>query len=295
MPMHCPPHPALARIRTDAGVEFFVVAEQGLRNLSGRALVTDDNIHSLLESGQLAELLQAEADRQPDMALDEVAQYEPLLLSPEKIFCIGVNYANRNAEYKDGQEAPANPSVFMRTAASFVGHGQDLLRPPESDQLDYEGEIVMVVGKGGRRIPEAQAEGHIAGLTLGNEGTIRDWVRHAKFNVTQGKNFERSGSIGPWLVASSHFGNYGELPIRTTVNGEVRQDDATDCLLFPFAKIISYLSTFTTLRAGDVIFTGTPTGAGARFEPPKYLRPGDLVEVHSAPIGSLRNQVADEV
>lgn len=292
--MDRPPHPALAKLRTPEGVGHFAVSDAGLRNLSGRGLLTDDNIHALLADGGLAALLEREAALEPDLAVGEVAEYEPLLLRPEKIFCIGVNYANRNEEYRDGQEAHPNPSVFMRTGASFTGHGQPLLRPPESEQLDYEGEIVMVIGQDGRRIPQERAEEYIAGLTLGNEGTIRDWVRHAKFNVTQGKNFERSGSLGPWLVPARHFGSYENLAIKTRVNGETRQDDATDCLMFSFAKIIAYLSTFTTLRAGDLIFTGTPTGAGARFDPPRYLVPGDVVEVSCPDIGLLRNGVADE-
>ncbi|TGQ03814.1 fumarylacetoacetate hydrolase family protein, partial [Mesorhizobium sp. M2E.F.Ca.ET.219.01.1.1] len=134
-----------------------------------------------------------------DFPLDAIT-YDIPIPSPEKIICVGVNYPDRNEEYKDGQAAPSNPSLFIRFASSFVGHGAPLVRPPESSQLDYEGEIVIVIGKSGRRVAEADALGHIAALSLCNEGTIRDWVRHAKFNVTQGKNFDRTGAIGPWLV-----------------------------------------------------------------------------------------------
>ncbi|NGM44298.1 fumarylacetoacetate hydrolase family protein [Rhodobacter sp. SGA-6-6] len=213
---------------------------------------------------------------------------------PEKIICVGVNFPDRNAEYKDGQEAPPNMSLFPRFPRSFVGHEVPLTRPPESPQLDYEGEIAVVIGKAGRRIPEAQALDHIVGLTLCNEGTIRDWVRHAKFNVTQGKNWDGSGAMGPWLVPFESPSQIVDVALETRVNGETRQQDRTGRMLFPVARQIAYLSTFTTLVPGDIIVTGTPTGAGARFDPPKWLVPGDVIEVTAEGIGTLRNGVRDE-
>ncbi|MGJ8547241.1 MAG: fumarylacetoacetate hydrolase family protein [Sulfitobacter sp.] len=213
--------------------------------------------------------------------------------NPEKIICVGVNFPDRNAEYKDGQDAPPNMSLFPRFARSFVGHGVPLTRPPESPQLDYEGEIAVVIGKGGRRIAQEDALGHIAALTLCNEGTIRDWVRHAKFNVTQGKNWDGSGSMGPWLVPYEGPHQIEDVALSTRVNGEIRQEDRTGRMLFPVARQIAYISTFTTLVPGDVIVTGTPTGAGARFDPPKFLVPGDEIEVRAEGIGSLINGVVD--
>ncbi|MDH3644421.1 MAG: fumarylacetoacetate hydrolase family protein, partial [Gammaproteobacteria bacterium] len=180
------------------------------------------------------------------------------------------------------------------TRESLVGHLQPILRPPESEQLDYEGEIVMVIGKAGRRIPADQSRDHVAGLTIMNEGSVRDWLRHSKFNVTQGKNFEKSGSLGPWMVSVDEFEGFDALHVTTTVNGEVRQDDGTDNLMFSFERLISYLSTFMRLQPGDLISTGTPTGAGARFDPPKFLKPGDVVEVEVPGIGKLSNPVEDE-
>ena len=224
----------------------------------------------------------------------EAVTFERTMPRPGKILCIGVNYGGRNAEYRDGQEAPSRPSVFVRFPGSLVGHEQDLVRPPESDQLDYEGEIVAVIGTGGRRILAGRARQHIAGLTLGNEGTIRDWVRHAKFNVTQGKNWDASGSLGPWMVTLDEIGDFEDLHLTTRVNGELRQDDTPATMAFPIEEQIAYLSTFTTLEPGDLIFTGTPTGAGARFDPPRFLRPGDVVEVEVEGIGTLRNGVRDE-
>jgi 2-keto-4-pentenoate hydratase/2-oxohepta-3-ene-1,7-dioic acid hydratase in catechol pathway len=213
---------------------------------------------------------------------------------PGKIICVGVNFPDRNAEYKDGQEAPPNMSLFVRFPGSFTGHNQPLIRPPESDQLDYEGEIAVVIGRGGRRIPEGEALDHIAALTLCNEGTIRDWVRHAKFNVTQGKNWDRSGAMGPWMVPFRDPSQIVDVALETRVNGTVRQQDRTGRMLFPVARQIAYISTFCTLDPGDIIVTGTPTGAGARFDPPVWLKPGDVVEVEAEGIGILRNGVADE-
>ena len=220
--------------------------------------------------------------------------YDIPIPAPEKIICVGVNFPDRNAEYKDGQDAPPNMSLFIRFARSFTGHGRALIRPPETPQLDYEGEIAVVIGKGGRRIPEAGALDHIAALTLCNEGTLRDWVRHAKFNVTQGKNWDSSGAIGPWLVPFRDRAQIADVHLTTRVNGEVRQDDRTGRMLFPVARQIAYISTFTTLVPGDIIVTGTPTGAGARFDPPRYLVPGDVIEVEAEGIGILVNSVEDE-
>ena len=163
-----------------------------------------------------------------------------------------------------------------------------------SDKLDYEGEIAVIVGKGGRHIKQADAYDHIAALTLCNEGTLRDWVRHAKFNVTQGKNFDRSGAMGPWLVPFTSTDQLDDVRLTTKVNGEPRQDDRTSRMVFPIRRQINYISTFTTLVPGDVIVTGTPTGSGARLDPPVFLRPGDVIEVEADGIGVLRNGVEDE-
>lgn len=220
---------------------------------------------------------------------------DPPVIAPQKIWCIGVNYAERNAEYKDGSDAPKYPSLFVRCATSFVGDGVPLERPQVSTQLDYEGEIAFVIGKAGRHISREAAPAHIFGLTLANEGTVRDWLRHGKFNVTQGKNFDRSGSMGPWIVTGDELDPLSHLELTTRVNGEVRQQDSTERLMFPFDAIIAYLSTFATLMPGDVVLTGTPTGAGARFDPPRWLAPGDVVEVEVPGIGTLTNGVVDEV
>ncbi len=221
-------------------------------------------------------------------------QYEMVLPNARRILCVGVNFPDRNAEYNDGSEQPKYMSLFPRFASGFTGHDRPLIRPPENHTLDYEGEVAIVIGKAGRRISQADAYDHIAALTLCNEGTIRDWVRHAKFNVTQGKNWDNSGAIGPWLVPFTDAAQLDDARIITRVNGEVRQDDFLSRMMHPIRREIEYISTFMTLQPGDIIVTGTPTGSGARLDPPQYLKPGDVVEIEVNGIGTLRNTVEDE-
>lgn len=287
-------HPRFASFTKDKRHAYGLITETGMIDLSARFGARYPTLREVVEANAFDELLEAVAGHQPDFPLSEIT-YEIPIPAPEKIICVGVNFPDRNEEYKDGQAAPANPSLFIRFPRSFTGHDRPLIRPPESPQLDYEGEVTIVIGKGGRRIAEADALDHIAALTLCNEGTIRDWVRHAKFNVTQGKNFDATGSIGPWLVPYRDESQLADIKLETRVNGEVRQQDRTSRMIFSFRKIINYISTFTTLVPGDVIVCGTPTGAGARFDPPIWLKPGDVVEVEAEGIGLLRNTIADEV
>jgi len=283
----------LLSFRADGRDRYGFVDGSGVVELSSRLAGTAPTLRAFLERSLLTTELPAEASAAADFRLDEI-EFLPPIPAPGKIVCIGVNYGDRNAEYRDDSGAPAYPSVFMRTPESLVGHGQPILRPPESEQLDYEGEIALVIGTRGRRIPREQALGHVAGFSLMNEGSVRDWLRHAKFNVTQGKNFERSGSFGPWLVPAGELDLEAPLHLTTRVNGELRQDDTTANLIFGFDYLISYLSSFMPLNPGDVIATGTPTGAGARFDPPRYLKQGDVVTVEVSGIGRLENAVEDE-
>ena len=253
----------------------------------------DGRFASLSDAANAGALAEFYAAAGASVALADVTLTAPLP-SPGKIICVGVNFPDRNAEYKDGHSAPANPSLFIRFPGSFVGHGDELRRPPESEQLDYEGEIAIVIGTGGRRIEAANAWDHIAAVTLCNEGTIRDWVRHAKFNVTQGKNFEKSAAMGPGLLAFTGPDMLADIELTTRVNGEIRQQDRTSRMIFSFTDIIAYVSTFTPLKPGDVLVCGTPTGAGARFDPPKWLKPGDIVEISADGLGTLSNGVRDE-
>ena len=265
----------------------------GVVDLTARLGAKYPDLRSLIAADGLAAAHAAVAGQKADHALAALTLLSPIP-APEKLWCIGVNYKDRNAEYKDNSDLPKYPSLFVRNPSSVVGSGESIEKPKVSEQLDYEGELVIVIGKAGRHIAREQAWSHIFGMTLCNEGSVRDWLHHGKFNVTQGKNFDRSGSIGPWIVTTDEVDPRGPHDIITRVNGEVRQQDSTERLMFPFDFLISYLSTFATLKPGDMIATGTPTGAGARFTPPRWLKVGDVVEVESARIGTLRNAVVAE-
>ncbi len=244
----------------------------------------------LLRDHALHEARAALLGVRPDFALAEVELLPPVV-APEKILCIGINYANRNADFGD-PDIPKYPSMFFRAPGSLVAHGKPLIRPKVSEQFDYEGEIALVIGREGRRIPRERALDHVAGITLCNEGTVRDWLRHGKFNVTQGKNFDASGSIGPWIATDVDLTQPLHLTVK--VNDEVTQDDTTASMIFGFAHLIAYVTTFMTLKPGDILVTGTPVKKGPRTDPPRWLKPGDVVELTVPEIGTLRNAVADE-
>ena len=272
---------------------YGIVQGDGIVDLKKRVGNKYPDLLSILRADKLEEIVTPISNTEADFEVNDIIFNRPVTF-PEKIFCIGVNYANRNEEYKDDSELPNYPSVFVRTPDSLVGHENKIVRPPESPQLDYEGEIGLVIGKSGRRIKKEDVWDHLAGFTVINEGTIRDWLRHAKFNVTQGKNFAASGGIGPYMVTRDEVENISNLSLETRVNGEVRQKDIVSNMIFGIEYIVPYLSTFMELKPGDIIATGTPPGAGTYFDPPKWLVPGDLVEVEVARVGILRNEVMDE-
>jgi 5-carboxymethyl-2-hydroxymuconate isomerase len=277
----------------DGRTAFGAVVGEAVVDLARRLSPTYPTLAALLAGGALDRAREIAAREAGDVALADVEFLSPVP-RPGKILCIGINYRNRNEEYRDGAEVPKYPSLFMRTPESLVGHRRPIVRPLESEQLDYEGEIALVIGKAGRRIPASAALAHIAGITCMNEGTIRDWLRHGKFNVTQGKNFARTGAIGPWMLTADEVRSFDDLRVTTRVNAEVRQDDTTANLIFPFARLVEYVSTFLTLEPGDIMATGTPTGAGARFDPPRYLKPGDVLEIEVSGVGTLSNPIVDE-
>jgi 2-keto-4-pentenoate hydratase/2-oxohepta-3-ene-1,7-dioic acid hydratase in catechol pathway len=285
--------PKLAAFRHRGTHKYGLVTDDGVVDLSSHHARRWPTLREVIADSGLKRMADEGSARSPDLSTAEIS-YEPPIPSPQKIICVGVNYPERNEEYKDSQQPPKFPSLFVRFPSSFVGHGVPLMRPRESEELDYEGEIAIVIGKGGRRISEATALDHIAALSLCNDGSVRDWIRHGKFNVTQGKNFDGSGAWGPWLIPYDSEAQIADITIETRVNGEVRQRDRTSRMQFSFATLIAYISTFTTLATGDVIVTGTPAGAGARRTPPVWLKPGDVVEVEAEGIGVLRNPVSDE-
>jgi 2-keto-4-pentenoate hydratase/2-oxohepta-3-ene-1,7-dioic acid hydratase in catechol pathway len=268
---------------------FGAVVDDGIVDLRGR-LSRFATLLDVFRAQALDQAREAAEGVRPDLRLAEVELLPPLA-APEKILCIGINYAARTKDY-DMTDEPKYPSMFYRAPNSLVGHGQPLIRPKVSDQLDYEGEIAMVIGRECRHVPKENAQQVIAGLTLCNEGTLRDWIRHGKFNVTQGKNFDASGSIGPWIATGIDVSKPLHLTVRK--NGEITQDDTTANMIFSFADLIAYVTTFMTLKPGDIISTGTPVKQGVKTDAPVWLRPGDVIELECPEIGVLRNSVAEE-
>ena len=283
----------LVNFRAEGRESVGALGAQGIVDLGARLGHDVADALTFIRSGLMGPARSIAASGQCDYSLGDVRILKPVGRDT-RYFCIGVNYPERNEEYKDGSERPKYPSLFMRSHTSLAAHAEPILRPRESEQLDYEGEIVVIIGTGGRRIKPENALVHVFGYTCGNEGSVRDWLRHSKFNVTQGKNFDQSGAIGPYIVTADEVGA-GSLRVTTRVNGEERQNDTSDRMLFPIPYLISYLSTFCSLEPGDVIFSGTPSGAGARFDPPRYLVAGDVVEVEVSRVGVLRNTVVDDV
>ena len=215
----------------------------------------------------------------------------PVIPNPDKILCIGLNYENHRKE--TGRDEVANPTVFGRFANSQTGHLSNIVRPRVSTDLDYEGELALVIGKGGRYIQRKDAWGHIAGYACYNEGSVRDYQRHTS-QFTPGKNFPNTGAFGPWLVTPDEAGDLGPLRLQTRLNGQVVQDTTISQMIFDIPRQIEYCSAFTRLEPGDVIVTGTPGGVGSRRTPPLWMKPGDVVEVEIDRIGLLRNTVAEE-
>jgi 2-keto-4-pentenoate hydratase/2-oxohepta-3-ene-1,7-dioic acid hydratase in catechol pathway len=283
----------LASFQVGGKAGYGAVTDTGIVDLSKR-LTKYPALLDVFRAGAVGEARAAAAGA-PDHQLKDVTMLPPIPW-PEKIVCVGINYPDRGAEYKGSTvQAPAKyPNLFQRFPTSLVGDGTPIVRPKVSEQFDYEGEIVIVIGKEGRHIPQDKALSYIGGLTLGNEGSVRDWLRHGTLNVTQGKNFDNSGSLGPWIVPADDLDPGKPLRVTTKVNGALRQDDTTDRLTWGFAWLINYISTFATLKPGDLIWSGTPTGAGGHQKPPAWLKPGDVVEVAVPEIGVLRNTVADE-
>ena len=279
----------LASYKMRGRPSFGAVAGDGVVDLRSR-LSRFTSLLDVLRAGALDEAKAVIAGVRPDLPLSEVELLPPLA-APEKILCVGINYANRGKDY-DLAENPKYPSMFYRAPNSLVGQGQNLIRPKISEQLDYEGEIAMVIGRECKHVAKDAALGVIAGLTSCNEGTIRDWLRHGRFNVTQGKNFDASGSIGPWIETDVDLAKPLHLIVRK--NGEVTQDDTTDNMVFNFADLIVYITTVMTLKPGDIISTGTPVRKDAKPGTAIWLKPGDVIEIECPDIGVLRNPVADE-
>jgi 2-keto-4-pentenoate hydratase/2-oxohepta-3-ene-1,7-dioic acid hydratase in catechol pathway len=247
-----------------------------------------------LKSLIAAELLGAAADmaarHSADLPLAEL-ELLPVIPNAGKIVCVGLNYRDHVTE--TNRVVTESPTLFLRVASSQVGHAQDIVVPPESTSLDYEGEIAVVIGKGGRRIAQPEAWGHIAGYACYNDGSVRDW-QNATPQWTAGKNFWRTGGFGPWMVSSDEIAPGRNMTLLTRLNGVEMQRATTDMMIHGIPRLIAYISNFMPLEPGDVIVTGTPGGVGARRTPPVFMKPGDVVEVEVDAIGVLRNGIAAE-
>ena len=278
----------LVSYRADGREAYGVVKDDGVVDMSLRLDYPD--LKSAIAGLSVSEL-EREAERNaPDTALADIEYMFPIT-SPEKIFCVGRNYRAYHEVLEDG--GPKWPSIFPRFASGFSPHRKAILRPRVSGQLDYEGEIGVVIGKSGRHIPEGSALDHVAGYTIINEGSVRDWQTKGTQNCP-GKNFYKSGAIGPWMVTRDEIDDLDRLQIRTRVDGDLRQDGGTDMMIFKIPFVISHISAFTWLEPGDIIATGSPGGSAIEGDPPRWLEPGQTIEVEIEPIGTLVNPVEAE-
>lgn len=277
----------LVSFRKDGRSAYGIVEGDGIVDAHARFGGDHPTLRSLLDPQGL-KALAALAGTSADAALASV-ELLPVVPDPEKIFCIGVNYMSHLIE--TGRPKPDHPMVFLRVASSQLGHLQPMVKPEESEQLDFEGELAVVIGEGGRRIAKADALDHVAGYACYNDGSIRDWQKHTT-QFAPGKNFDRTGAFGPWLVTSDEIGDPSTLNIWTRLNGEVMQEAPLSDLVFDIPTLIAYLSSFAMLNPGDVIVTGTTGGVGAFRTPQLWMKPGDVVEIEVDRIGVLRNPIA---
>ncbi len=267
---------------------YGVVRDEGVVALSGR--LTFPDLRSLIAANAIQEAAAVAATHKTDFELSAIRLLPPIP-NPGKIICVGLNYHAHVAE--TGRALTEKPALFTRYPESQIGHLEPMLKPIESDQLDFEGELAIVIGKPGRRIKEADAASHIAGYACYNDGSVRDWQYHTT-QFLSGKSFVGTGAFGPWLVTADEIADPSKLRLTTRLNGTVMQSAIIEMMITPIAAQIAYISTFTPLEAGDVIVTGTPGGVGAKRKPPIFMKEGDVVEVEIDNVGTLRNTVVNE-
>jgi 2-keto-4-pentenoate hydratase/2-oxohepta-3-ene-1,7-dioic acid hydratase in catechol pathway len=280
----------LVSYRADGKEHYGVVFPEGIVDASSR-LEGAATLRDVLEQERIAEMRELAASGLADHALDDV-EYALPITAPRKILCAGRNYRGYH-EVVEHAKTPDFPSIFGRFASSFSPHRQAILKPKAGDQLDYEGELVVVIGKRGRHIPEANAFDYVAGYTCMNEGTVRDWMSKGTQN-TPAKNFYRSGGLGPWMVTVDEIPDPSQLRIVTRRNGTVVQDGGTELMIFSIPYLIAHISKFTVLEPGDLIATGSPGGSAIESPSPEWLRAGDEIEIEISGIGVLRNPIMSE-
>ncbi len=281
----------LARVSKNGTIGLAVQAHGAVRALYGDVALAD--LDTALQAGGTA--LKTAADRvgsDGDVVDEASLTFLPPLTRPSKIICLGLNYADHAAE--GGFAAPTFPTLFARFPSSLIAHGAPLILPKCSSQLDYEGELVAVIGIGGKNISRETALNHVAGYSIFNDGSIRDYQMKTP-QWTAGKNFDGTGAFGPWFITADELppGCTG-LSLQTRLNGQVVQNASTSDMIFDVAETISLLSTFLTLVAGDVLVMGTPAGIGLARKPPLFMKDGDVVEVEIEGLGILRNQIVAE-
>ena len=278
----------LASYVADGKAAFGVVTGDGVVNMNERLGERYASLREALTPDGLSAVRTAATAVRPDHRLADI-RFLPAIPNPEKILCAGINYRSHAAE--TGRELPKQPSMFIRLADTLTGHDGEMIRPSVSKQFDFEGELAVVIGRGGRHIPVVRALEHVAGYTCFVDGSVRDYQ---KFSVTSGKNFPGTGPLGPWIVTADEIPDPTRLMLTTRLNGEQVQKSATDLLIYSVPQIIAFCSDFTPLMPGDVIATGTPEGVGHRRTPPLWLKAGDVLEVEISGIGTLRNRIVDE-
>ena len=263
--------------------------DHGVRAVSDGFRARYPHLRAVIEAGAYRDL-QSDVGGVEFRASD--VRFVPPIANPDKILCVGVNYRPHIEEM--GREVPEHPVVFVRFPGSLVGHGEPIVRPQVSEQFDFEGELAVIIGKQARHVSRHDALDYLAGYCCFMDGSIRDWQRHTP-QFTPGKNFDRSGAMGPCLVTADEIPDPSVLQLTTRVNGATMQEGQVSDLVFDIPELIEYCSTFTELLPGDVIATGTPGGVGAARTPPLWLKAGDTVEVDIAGVGRLLSPVRDEV
>ncbi len=280
----------IASYRHGPRASWGAVTDHGIIDVGGALNGRYPTLRSALEADAMADVERWVRARVPDLARNEVT-FLPVIPWPDKVLCVGVNYLAHRLE--TGRAESEHPTLFTRFANTLVGHGGALVRPRASHQLDFEGEMAVIIGRAGRHVPRERALDHVAGYACFNDASVRDWQRHTS-QFTPGKNFVSTGALGPWMVTPDELPDPSKSEVTLRLNGHEMQRATTDLLIFDVPALIAYVSTFTELAPGDVIATGTPGGVGWKRSPPVYMQPGDVVEVEVRGVGVLRNPVVDE-
>src|SRR5215469_13136060 len=278
----------LASYVTDGKQAFGAVSGDAVITLNDRLRARHLSLRDALAAGALEEMQGLVQTLRPDRKLADV-RFLPVIPNPEKIMCVGINYKSHAAEH--GQEAPKLPNIFTRFVNTLVAHDGEMIRPKVSTSLDFEGELALIIGRGGRHITERSALDHVAGYTCFCDASVRDFT---KYSLVASKNFLGTGPLGPWIVTADEIPDPTKLTLTTRLNGEQMQHSGTDMLIHSIPAIIAFCSVFTPLAPGDVIATGTPEGIGAKRNPPVWMKAGDVLEVEISRIGTLRNKIVDE-